>query len=202
MDNSLVMLGAPGSGKGTQARILSQLLKIPIFDIGYLLRKKMHECDSSIKTTMSSGNLLSDDFVNNFVRDVLSEVKTHFIIDGFPRTLQQAICLDKLLEKRPLLVIKLMVNEEGLIERLSSRLSCFICGKVYSNTVYKCEKCDVVLNKRNDDTLEIIKHRLIKYKEQEEKLVNFYGDKVISIDGNGQVDEVTEKILLNIGFYT
>ncbi|MBQ4874902.1 MAG: nucleoside monophosphate kinase [Rickettsiaceae bacterium H1] len=194
------MLGPPGSGKGTQARMLSHALNIDLIDVGKLLREEAL-LDSNIKKIMNSGLLLSDDVVNEFIKSKIKPVILNFILDGFPRTIIQAMFLEDMLKNNGFevdTVIKLSVSDDILIKRLSKRLSCSLCGAIYNIVIKSCLSCGGKLVARDDDQSEVVKLRLAKYNEQSEELVRFYGNKVLDVNGNDTVNNVMEKIISKI----
>ena len=201
---NIIMLGPPGSGKGTQARNLSQLLSISLIDVGKLLREDALSDD--MKRIIDSGGLLPDDMVNHFVEGKLLAIISNFILDGFPRTIGQAHFLENLLQSNGMKtenIVRLVVSDDILIQRLAKRRSCSFCDTIYNDdNITTCLKCGDELKGRNDDSLEIVKLRLDKYYEKSRDIVEFYGDKILNVDGDDTVQNITEKIMFKIGFDT
>lgn len=189
----IIMLGPPGSGKGTQSRELAKLLGVPVFDVGYFLRNKNI---SELSKVMKLGNLLSDEFIISLVKDKIFSMDSGFILDGFPRTIMQA----KFLVENDIAinyVIKLEISDMEVIRRLSLRMYCAKCGEVSSDfDLVKCPRCNEFFIKRNDDSIKIIKNRLALYRKQEHALTEFYADKILFIDACSMRDYITKKILL------
>ncbi len=198
---NIVLLGPPGSGKGTQARELSKLLGVALIDVGMLLRTEASS-DDSIQKIMTSGGLLSDDIVNNFVKEKILPCIPNFILDGFPRTVLQAQFLHSLLQERNLEVghvVRLVVSDSMIVDRLSKRLLCDSCGDIYTNKVKFCLKCGAALVERTDDSLDVINLRLVKYHEQSKCLAEFYRDKLFDVNGDDTVSNITKKIIYKVG---
>ena len=169
----MVLLGAPGSGKGTQAKLLVERYKIPQISIGDLLREAVaagSPLGRQAKAAMDAGQLVSDEIVLNIVQERLirADARKGFILDGFPRNLQQAEALDLLLNSlgRPLnLALLIAVDVDALIQRLVGRRTCLSCGQMY-NVFYspphiegRCDMCGGRLRHRADDNEEIIGDR-------------------------------------------
>ena len=186
----MVLFGPPGSGKGTQAKLLVQCLGIPQISTGDMLREHMKQGDSlgiEVAGRMQSGDLVADDKVNTLVDRRLAQpdAAKGFILDGYPRTRQQAERLCGWLNERGIdeLVIHLLVDYNTLIARLTGRRQCPVCGTLY-NLVFKPPKiegvCDLEGAKlviRADDSAEIIKQRLDAYERQTRPLIEFFKEK-------------------------
>lgn len=212
---NLILLGPPGSGKGTQSLFLREELEVPSISTGDILRdacQKETELGKKAKEYMSSGKLVPDDLVVQIIEKRISEddCKKGYILDGFPRTLNQANALASMLEEKKQKIdhaVNLEVTEEDLVERLSGRRVCSDCGAGYhlkfapTSTKGVCDRCGGKLFQRNDDKEETIRNRLKIYKDQTEPLIEFYrGKNVLSnIAGNGDVKVVFESILKAIG---
>lgn len=202
-----VLLGAPGSGKGTQGAVLAQKYNIPQVSTGDLLRaavKAGTELGKKAKSAMDAGELVSDDIVMGLIRERLSEAdaKEGYILDGFPRNIAQAESLDTMLEEmgQPLQgVVLLDVPFEELMQRLTGRRTCKDCGAIYNiystppKTEGKCDRCEGELFQRADDNEETIGNRLKVYEEQTAPLIGYYDSKgkLNSIPGTGDIDEIT-----------
>ena len=205
-----VLLGAPGSGKGTQGVVLSKKYNIPQISTGDLLRAAVSagsELGKKAKTAMDAGALVSDDIVIGLIRERISDndAKNGYILDGFPRNIVQAEALDAMLEKldQPLQgVVLLDVAFEELMQRLTGRRTCKDCGAIYNvhlsppKTADHCDACNGELFQRADDNEETIGNRLNVYQEQTAPLIGYYGDqdKLHSIAGTGNIDDITTAV--------
>ena len=199
----LILLGAPGAGKGTQAEIISEHLSIPTISTGNIIRaalKAQTEMGIKAKEFIDKGLLVPDDVVIGIVRDRLKEddCKNGFILDGFPRTVPQAEALDEMgieIDK----VIDIQVPDEKIVQRLSGRRVCGGCGASY-HLLYKkpekdgvCNLCGAQLVQRTDDREETILERLKVYHEQTEPLVEYYRkkNKLVVVEGQEEVSDTT-----------
>ncbi len=213
----VVLLGPPGAGKGTQSKRLMEHYGIPQVSTGDLLRENVAhgtELGLAAKAVMARGELVSDDLVCNMVRERLlqPDCKRGYILDGFPRTAAQAGWLDALLEHQIFdnsrgtrtwpIVIRLDVDYNQLLLRITGRRCCPTCGRIYnvhSQPAHVYEVCDIDGSKlvtRNDDRLEVIQPRLKAYQEQTRPVADYYQrtGRLISVNGDRPVDEVTEQI--------
>lgn len=193
---NLVMFGPPGSGKGTQASDLETRRGIPQISTGDILREVVQagtELGRQAKAVMDKGELVSDDIIVEIVRERLTrdDTKTGFILDGFPRTVAQAVSLDEMLVGRDaLIIVELNVPDSELVTRLSQRRVCGQCGATYGAAhgavTESCTSCGGALIQRSDDREEVVRERLRVYREQTEPLVAFYQDRPSfrSVDGN------------------
>ena len=186
----VIMLGAPGTGKGTVASILKDELQIPQVSTGDIFRKNMKEgteLGKLAESYISKGNLVPDEVTNGIVESRLddSDVQNGIILDGYPRTVNQAEELDKMLEKRGKkvdLVINLTTPEEEIIERIVNRRVCsnHDCKTIYNLVLHPpikegiCDKCGHEIIQRKDDTIETVKSRLDNYFIQTSPLVDYY----------------------------
>jgi len=207
----IVLLGAPGSGKGTQARKLMADKNIPQISTGDMLRAAVAAGTSfgqQAKKIMEAGELVPDDIMLGIVSERLAEddAADGFILDGFPRTEKQALDLDELLDQRgqPLnWVILLDVDFDILMKRLTGRRTCSLTGKLLNIYFSPQEELDACVDaggeliQRDDDNEETISNRLEVYRSQTESLVEFYGatNKLKVVDAASSVDEVYERIL-------
>ena len=199
----LILLGAPGAGKGTQAEIISKHLSIPTVSTGNIIRaalKAQTEMGIKAKEFIDKGLLVPDDVVIGIVRERLKEndCENGFILDGFPRTVPQAQALDEMgveIDK----VIDIQVPDEKIVQRLSGRRVCGGCGASY-HLLYKkpekdgvCNLCGAQLVQRVDDKEETILERLKIYHEQTEPLVEFYKakNKLTVVEGQEEVADTT-----------
>jgi adenylate kinase len=206
----LVFMGAPGSGKGTQARRLMEAYASPQISTGDLLRAAVAAgtaLGKKAKAAMDAGQLVADDIVVGMIRERLGQKDTKFgfIFDGFPRSLAQAASLDKMLAElgQPLnKAILLDVNFDNLIKRLTGRRTCKVCGHLYNVHFSPPKKqgvCDIdggELVQRADDNEETITKRLKVYQDQTAPLVDYYKkqNKFVSVDGEGSMDEIFHRI--------
>ncbi|MDH5256944.1 MAG: adenylate kinase [Gammaproteobacteria bacterium] len=202
----IILLGAPGSGKGTQAQMLVDKYQIPQISTGDLLRTAVAagtELGKKAKTVMDAGQLVSDDIALSMIKERLSknDAKKGFILDGFPRNKIQAIALDELLNELnwPLEnVILINADKEQIIQRIVGRRTCADCKQVYNtftsasakNNV--CDKCGGELTHRADDNEETIRKRLDIYEEQTAPLIEYFSqqNKLHSVEGTGDIKEI------------
>ncbi|MDZ7645100.1 MAG: adenylate kinase [Woeseiaceae bacterium] len=207
----IVLLGAPGSGKGTQARNLMADRNIPQISTGDMLRAAVEagtRFGQQAQKIMEAGQLVSDDVVLGIISERLREPDTEngFILDGFPRTEQQALDLEELLDElgQPLDAAVLMdVDFDILLKRLTGRRTCSATGKllnIYFSTQEELDECRAAggeLVQREDDNEETIRSRLDVYREQTEPLIDFYRKrrKLRTVDAGGSVDEVYERLI-------
>ena len=206
----LVFMGAPGSGKGTQARRLMDAFASPQISTGDLLRAAVAAgtaLGKKAKAAMDAGQLVAADIVVGMIRARLAQKDTKFgfILDGFPRSLGQATALDKMLGEvnQPLnKAILLDVKPENLIKRLTGRRTCKVCGhlyNVYFSPPKKAGTCDFdggELVQRADDNEETITKRLKVYQDQTAPLIDYYKkqNKFVAVDGEGSMDEIFRRI--------
>jgi adenylate kinase len=202
----VIFLGAPGTGKGTQGKIFSQNNGLAHISTGDILRtavKNQTGLGSKAKSFMDSGQLVPDSLMIELIADRLKDpdCKNGFILDGFPRTLNQAEALDRYLENKHLAidkVISLDVDDDVLVSRLTSRRLCRNCGKDYNVITNpppassKCMVCGGEIYQRDDDKKETILNRLRVYREQTQPLVLYYRNqaKIASINANQEVPAV------------
>lgn len=199
----LMFLGPPGAGKGTQAKEISEKKSIAHISTGDMLRDEMKrgtELGNKAKAVMEAGELVSDEIIIAMVESRLSKADcaNGFLLDGFPRTLEQARALDKIVSLD--LCVNIDVPNEYLVNRICSRRVCQTCGGTYSAKYIKseiCEACGGTLIQRADDTEETVRNRIAVYEKQTRPLIDFYNGKgiVINIDGTGSVESVTDAIL-------
>lgn len=206
----IILLGAPGSGKGTQAKKMTTSFAIPQISTGDMLREAVKngtEMGRKAKVFMDQGGLVPDDVVIGIVRDRLREKDCDkgFILDGFPRTIPQAQALDrtvKELGKEITSVLSLEVDEEEIMERLSGRRTCSGCGAMYHvrfnppKAEGRCDKCAGTLLQRDDDKEETIRTRLVNYKKSTEPLIEHYrkAGKVHAVKASGDIDAIFANI--------
>lgn len=197
----LIMLGAPGSGKGTLATLLSEHYGLPHISTGDIFRdniRKGTELGTKVKTILDSGELVPDEVTMQILAHRLEEddAQKGFILDGFPRTIEQAEMLD---EQYPInKAILLNVTDEVLMERLTLRRVCAKCGMTFhlKNIPPKkegvCDVCGTKLVERDDQKPEVVKHRLEVYQEETVPVIDHYRaqERVVDIDANGSPDQI------------
>jgi len=181
-----IIFGPPGSGKGTYASRLHNKLGVDVIAMGDIFREIMKEntpLAKKVKGFVEKGSLVPDDVVIEVLKQRLAETssKKGFILDGFPRTIEQAIALDKIAKID--VIIQLTVPDWIIVERLSTRRICKSCGEVY-NIQYlkpkvegKCDKCGGQLYQRSDDTTKVIKDRILVYERQTQAILQHYAQK-------------------------
>lgn len=206
----LILLGPPGVGKGTQAWKLSEKYGIPQISTGDMLRGAIQngtELGLKARSYMDSGKLVPDEVVIGIVEErlVMSDCAGGWILDGFPRTLQQAGALDVMLYKNNSgieHVLSLEVREDDVVKRLSGRRSCEGCQKTYNiyfnlpKTDGVCDICGGRLIQRKDDEEATVRNRMMVYRESTEPLISYYKERgtLKSVDANGDIDTVFDLI--------
>ncbi|MCE5195335.1 MAG: adenylate kinase [Nitrospiraceae bacterium] len=206
----LVLLGAPGAGKGTQAKMLIDKYRIPQISTGDILRKAVADgtpLGIKAKSFMDSGGLVPDEVVIGLIRERLQQpdCKKGFILDGFPRTTVQAEKLDAILKElnMPLdFALSIDVPKDDLMKRLTGRRTCKSCQQMYniyfspSKKENICDKCGGKLFQRDDDKEETIKTRLDVYEEKTAPLIDYYNKKRIlkSISGVGTIEQIFKNV--------
>jgi len=202
----IVMLGAPGSGKGTQAKLLVEKYKLPQISTGDMLREAVAEgspLGRQAKVAMDAGQLVSDEIVLSIIQERVTrpDARRGFILDGFPRNLQQAEALDQLLTAlgRPLnLALLVAVDVDALIQRLVGRRTCLSCGQMY-NVFYapphiegRCDACGGRLRHRGDDNEETIGNRLRVFETHTHPVIEYYQqeEKLRTVQGVGEVSDI------------
>lgn len=208
MSNIIVIIGAPGAGKGTQARLLSEKYGYPQISTGDILRA-MAKADSplgrQLREIMGSGKLVGDDILAEliFERTSQPDCEDGYILDGFPRTLKQAYTLEELAERqgKEVLLVRIVVNEDILFKRLAGRWTCTVCGEIY-NIFFRpprrqgvCDLDDGPLRQRDDDTPEAVNRRFEEYWATA-TMINYFkqSGRLIEVDGERPVAEVFEKL--------
>ena len=200
---NLILMGAPGAGKGTQSEKIAAKWNIPAISTGDMLRAAIREgtdLGKAAKSYMDEGALVPDHVVTGIIRDYLASdvCKNGFILDGFPRSIPQAEALDGMGVKIDV-VLSIEVDDETIVERMSGRRICSGCGASY-HVKYKpsekenvCDKCGASLYIRNDDAAETVKNRLDTYHKQTEPLKAYYGNKgiLVTVEGQEKVEDTT-----------
>lgn len=203
----LILLGAPGAGKGTQAAKIAEAYDIPAISTGQIIREAIAaktELGNKMKTFIDKGELVPDDVVVGMVKERLKndDCKNGYILDGFPRTISQAIIMEEL----PIeidVALEIDVDEDIIVDRLSGRRVCSNCGATYhisSNPSKEegiCDECGGALEMRKDDVPDVIRHRLEVYNEQTKPLKDFYEERGLlkTVKGCNEVDETKDAIL-------
>lgn len=206
MSKIIVLIGAPGAGKGTQARLLQERRGIPQISTGDMFRE-MRSLDTplarEVQEIMASGRLISDDITYRIVRERTSKPDTAgtYLLDGYPRTAVQAEQLEELAKEqgKEIVAIEVDVDRDELMKRLTGRRSCPICGEIY-NVYSKPPKSDgfcddhpgASLDHRADDTTEKVKVRLETYDELTRPLLDYYekSGRLKKVDGSGEIEEI------------
>ncbi len=210
----LVLLGAPGAGKGTQAEKISEIIKISHISTGDILRSEIKRGTPLGKKAdeyVRKGKLVPDEVIIEIIKEEINRggSKDGFLLDGFPRNLKQAAILSNMMNKLGLKlnkVINIVVNSDEIIKRLSSRRICINCKKIYrfnnrqSGDINRCPECGGKLIKRKDDSIDVIKKRLEIYESETKPLINYYSNKglLVNINGIGTEQEITERILKHL----
>lgn len=206
-----ILLGPPGAGKGTQAETIVNEFSIPHISTGDIFRKNIKEGTSlgkKAKEFMDQGKLVPDDLTVELVKDRLlqDDCKNGFLLDGFPRTIYQADALEDALKSMTQsldYVINIIVRKELLVERAVGRRVCKDCGQTYHTAFNQpskegiCDNCGGELLQRKDDTEETVTTRINVYQEQTEPLINYYTNKgiIINIDGEKPISEVGKDVV-------
>ncbi|MHB8276600.1 MAG: adenylate kinase [Candidatus Humimicrobiaceae bacterium] len=210
----LILLGAPGVGKGTQAKKIASEFNIPHVSTGDILRAEISSqsiLGRKAEEFVHSGKLVPDEIVLQMIKEEFKtdKFKAGFLMDGFPRTLEQAEKFSKLLKELNFninKVINITIDENEIIRRITNRIVCKDCGKVFKLNDFEedenlqCDFCGSELYKRKDDSEEVIKNRLEVYKAQTEPLVEFYKSQGLleNVDGLGTENEIFERILARL----
>lgn len=211
----IVMLGAPGAGKGTQAKKIADKYQIPHISTGDIFRaniKEGTELGKKVKTFMDAGKLVPDELTIDLLMDRISrpDCANGYVLDGFPRTIPQAESLEAALEKRGEKIdyaINVEVPDENIIHRMSGRRACLNCGATYhvvhipTKVEGICDRCGSELVLRDDDKPETVKKRLDVYHEQTQPLIEFYSQRgvLVNVDGTRDMEVVFADIVEILG---
>ena len=207
----IVLVGPPGAGQGTQAQFIASHFAVPKISTGDIFRTNVSDgTDLGLEARkyMDAGDLVPDEVTIGMVKERLSHDDTSegFLLDGFPRTVQQAVVLDDMLAVHAVgldVVLELVVDDEEVVRRLSGRRTCRRCGHVWHldfdppATEGVCDRCDGDLFQRDDDSELTIRHRLEVYADQTSPLIGYYGDRGLlsGVDATGPVEDVTERAI-------
>jgi len=206
----LMMLGAPGAGKGTQAERFARARTVPRISTGDILRDSVQagtELGRASKALMEAGQLVPDEIMIGIVRERLARPDTAdgFVLEGFPRTVAQASSLDTILKgSGPLVIVDIEVPESVLLERLTTRRICGSCGWIAVPGLAACARCGGALVQRRDDNVEVVRERLRVYARDTRPLVEFYESRSTfrSVDGDQTPDAVTADIAAAVASVT
>lgn len=212
MKSFIILLGPPGSGKGTLAKPLSEKLSVPHISTGDILResvKKEGPLSKEIREVMAKGELVSDELLEKIIRERLNknDCKEGFILDGYPRNLNQCKTIEQIMTEKGIfdrsIVIEFKVSDEEIIKRLVNRRSCPNCGAIYNIVTSPpsndnlCNNCNIELVQREDDKEETVRQRLRVYYENTQPIVDFFKkrNKLVELDGSKSPIEVLNKAL-------
>lgn len=211
---NIILLGAPGAGKGTAAPLLCQKLELKHISTGNIFRDEIArktEFGLKVQKLISEGNLVPDSMVMEIVTSALRGMKQGFLFDGFPRTVAQATQLDAFLKeegKKIDFAILIDATEDVVVRRIAGRRTCGKCGQIYNvltgtppKTKNVCDTCGGALKHREDDTETAVRHRMVVYREQTEPLVEYYKTRtnLIEVDGIKTPAEVNTAIFEKLG---
>lgn len=211
----LLIMGAPGAGKGTQAALIKEYFAIPHISTGDMFREaisKQTKVGLEAKKYIDKGDLVPDSVTIELVRERLlkDDCKNGFLLDGFPRTIAQAQALDEMLEKLKLkldAVLNVEIDDKILIDRIVGRRTCSVCKEGYHMTNKKpkvegiCDVCGGKIIQRVDDTEETIKNRLHVYHQLTEPVLTYYNKQglIKNVSGRGNIEEIFTKVKLLLG---
>lgn len=209
-EHNVVLLGAPGAGKGTQAKMLSRRLGVPHISTGDILRAAVaagSDLGKQAKGYMDRGELVPDELIIAIARERLAEADCApgFVLDGFPRTVAQAEALDEVMDdlgREALIVVNLTVDEDEIVRRLSGRRLCRGCDGIYHiddpgvEDGGPCPNCRGELYQRSDDRPEAIRERLAVYRRQTEPLIDYYARRglLVNVEGEGDPEDIAQRL--------
>ncbi|NQU56804.1 MAG: adenylate kinase [Rhodospirillales bacterium] len=213
---NLILLGAPGAGKGTQAKRLEEAFSIIQLSTGDMLRAEVasgSDLGAEAKKIMEAGALVPDELIIGMISKRIDQedCKGGFILDGFPRTTPQAEALGVMLEEKNLTldhVLEIRTDDDAMVARITGRYTCAKCGAGYHDEFLKpavegvCDKCGgTEFPRRADDNEETVRSRLQAYNDQTAPIITFYGDKGVckAVDGMASIDDVTKQLKEAIG---
>lgn len=202
----IILFGSPGSGKGTQAALLADFLGIRKISLGDILREEVNrgsDLGREVKSYMEQGALVPDELVSRVIEENLDG--SNFLLDGYPRNLDQARKLEEILTKKSSAVDKVIyldIDEQTIVDRLSQRRICKSCGANYHLVSLPpkkegiCDKCGGQLIQRRDDDPQVIKKRWSVFIDTANKILDFYQakNKLIKVDGRGEINQIFERI--------
>ncbi|MFA5061363.1 MAG: nucleoside monophosphate kinase [Candidatus Pacearchaeota archaeon] len=195
---NIILLGVQGSGKGTQAKLISGKKRLTHISTGDLLRNTKGKLKEQIDSYINKGNLVPDELMLKILKNKIDDCKKGFILDGFPRNLKQAEMLNKITKIDK--VIEIFISDREAIERISGRRNCSKCGKIYN--IYKspkpkkdelCDDCNVKLSQRADDNIEAVKKRIETYHKETELILKLYPS--VRINGEQDIEKANKEIL-------
>jgi adenylate kinase len=211
----IILFGSPGVGKGTQAKILSEKFNIPHISTGDILRQAVKDqtpLGIEAQKIISKGELVSDEIMIGIIRNTLTgeNCKNGFILDGFPRSKNQAIALDNLMKELKIsdvFIIAITADEEELVKRLTNRRACKVCKNIFNyneiKDTNKCPSCGAENSfyQREDDTEKVIRHRMEVFHTATKPVLDYYKEqnRVIFVDGSGSIEKVNKNILEKLG---
>ena len=204
----IVLVGPPGAGKGTQAQYIASHLSIPKISTGDIFRANVSQgtpLGQEARKYMDAGDLVPDEVTVGMVKERIVEPDAvdGFLLDGFPRNINQAIVLDGMLDRGLDVVMELVVDDDEVVRRLAGRRTCRGCGRIWhldfdpSTEEGVCDRCGGELFQRDDDREATIRHRLEVYAEQTAPIVSFYADRglLVGVDATGPVEDITDRAL-------
>ena len=199
----IILLGPPGSGKGTQGDLIEEKYGFPKISTGDLLRTAVRlgtDLGKKAEATMTRGELVRDEIVLEVLKERIfqKDCRNGYLLDGFPRNSSQANHLEEIIADALEIVLDIRLSDQTLITRISARRICSHCGAIYNllvkapNKADECDQCSEKITQRVDDTTEVIKKRLFVYHEQTEPLVEYYQGKSVyyGINGEGKIEDV------------
>ncbi len=202
---NIIFMGIQGSGKGTQAKLISEELKLCHISTGDLLRSTTGELKSELDKIINQGQLIPDNLMLKILKNrmIQDDCENGIILDGFPRNIEQAKLLEKEIKINK--VIEIQISDEESRKRLLGRISCKKCGEGYNEYTEPkpkdkgiCDKCGNILIKRDDDNLESINKRIDIYHKDTEPILDFYKNKTIKINGENPIEKISKEILEKI----